>query len=531
MNSPNCDTKVDGRGQLERWLLSLRKHGFWVLYLGFYTLVANVPFWIVSKALGFDHRIGLFCIEYAFIGLVGLLAPRLLTAALLLAMMLTDTLAGLLYSYNLSVKQCFFVPGVVRGLPYSRLAEGASFLLLVLVVSSVPLVLPRTRLARKQRWYMAASLVIFAAAASGTTLTAIALRGGALRMKLIPQYAHDSINVKALRIPRLGRTPIALLTRIAITGDDSSDFAEANTPASVTVPSATAIAIRDAGIYSIRDPKNLPNVVLVLVESWGLAKDPSLQNALTAAYFEPQVSARYKVLQGMVPFYNGTTIAGEARELCGKGFGPEILDPTPEDIRSCLPVQLAAIGYEAIGLHGGNGSFFGRKNWYPAIGFREGWFNEQFRKQGLHDCDDAFVGTCDAEIATWIGRRLEGDNNPPEFIHWVTLNSHLPVPVPSPLPHPVPCVTVPFLFQDAPLCSWYQLVANVHQSVVRMATGKLARPTIFVVVGDHTPPFSDPEKIGRFVKRRVPYLILLPRSLAEPVGPDVSARVTDGLHP
>jgi hypothetical protein len=64
-----------------------------------------------------------------------------------------------------------------------------------------------------------------------------------------------------------------------------------------------------------------------------------------------------------------------------------------------------------------------------------------------------------------------------------------------------------------------------------MATGKLARPTIFVVVGDHTPPFSDPEKIGRFVKRRVPYLILLPRSLAEPAGPDVSAGVTNGLHP
>jgi hypothetical protein len=47
-------------------------------------------------------------------------------------------------------------------------------------------------------------------------------------------------------------------------------------------------------------------------------------------------------------------------------------------------------------------------------------------RQGLPDCFGAFFGTCDAAIADWIGRRL-GKHDDPYFVHWVTLNSHLPV--------------------------------------------------------------------------------------------------------
>jgi hypothetical protein len=52
----------------------------------------------------------------------------------------------------------------------------------------------------------------------------------------------------------------------------------------------------------------------------------------------------------------------------------------------------------------------------------------------------------------------------------------------------------------------------VHQSVARLAVESLGRPTVFIVVGDHTPPFGDPAIYHRLSYTEVPYLILLPRT-------------------
>jgi hypothetical protein len=94
----------------------------------------------------------------------------------------------------------------------------------------------------------------------------------------------------------------------------------------------------------------------------------------------------------------------------------------------------------------------------------------------------------------------------------MTLNSHLPVFVPSPLSHGAPCLADLSLTPNTPLCSWYQLIANVHQSVSQIAMGKLDRPTVFIIVGDHAPPFGDPALRNKFSQSDVPYVILLPRS-------------------
>jgi hypothetical protein len=49
------------------------------------------------------------------------------------------------------------------------------------------------------------------------------------------------------------------------------------------------------------------------------------------------------------------------------------------------------------------------------------------------------------------------------LIHWMTLNSHLPVLVPAPLSDGAPCLAPFSLMPNSPLCSCYQLVARVHQ--------------------------------------------------------------------
>jgi hypothetical protein len=69
---------------------------------------------------------------------------------------------------------------------------------------------------------------------------------------------------------------------------------------------------------------------------------------------------------------------------------------------------------------------------------------------------------------------------------------------------------------DSELCSWYQLVANVHRSVAQLALDPLSRPTVFVIVGDHAPPFGDPSLRDRFSQSDVPYVVLVPRSAHNP---------------
>ena len=231
-----------------------------------------------------------------------------------------------------------------------------------------------------------------------------------------------------------------------------------------------------------------------------------------ASYDQPDLRVRYEVLQGTIPF-SGFTVVGESRKLCGK-LGTHVLYASKEELRQCLPNRFIALGYHTVAVHGMDGHMFRRLTWYSNVGFQEQWFRDQFRQQGLPDCAGAFNGTCDAAIADWIGRRLETKGPSPNLMYWMTLNSHLPVIVPSPLPAGASCSLTPFLTQQASLCSWYQLVRNVHESVSRLAMSKLARPTIFVIVGDHAPPFSNPEVRDQFSGAVVPYVILLSRKAA-----------------
>lgn len=221
---------------------------------------------------------------------------------------------------------------------------------------------------------------------------------------------------------------------------------------------------------------------------------------------------------GSVPF-RGSTIPAEARELCQSRMGFNILVAPPKSLLGCLPAVFHARGYQNLSVHGYLGSMFQRNTWYPQIGFDRSWFHAELKQLKLPDCDGAFPGTCDAGIAGWIGTSLlSEDIGKPRFIYWVTLNSHLPVPAHPDLgPDPEKdgaCSALPQLLDSVPLCSWFRLVRNVHQAVQQLALRPHARPTVFVIVGDHAPPFADPKLRQIFSAAEVPYVILTPRRVA-----------------
>lgn len=488
------------------------EHVPWLLFVAFYVIAANVPYWVASHEFGLCS-LGVFCVQYVTVGLVALIVPRSVSVSLLIVVTLTDLLSGICMSYNLPVGECLGSLSVAPTFPGRRLLAAAVVLLLILITAAAATLLPAQ--AKQQRRRAAVCLVIFAVLTVVTQSLIIRVATGRMPSVLHVPQPPDAMDVHQTHHYQLARIPVIRLMRLYLATRDST--VTTNGPASeFPMPSATANALHDAAIGAGENPRELPNVVQVLVESWGLATDPSLRESLVKPYLQHDIAAKYDVRLGTVPFY-GPTIAGEARELCDSAFGFQILTASAADLQSCLPSRLDALGYNTLGVHGMDSKMFNREMWYHTIGFRERWFHQQFITQGLPDCPGAFIGSCDSAVAAWIGRRLEEDSAGPSFVHWMTLNSHLPVPLPSSLSDSAPCTATAALKRYAPLCSWYQLIANLNQSVVQLALRPLNRPTVFVIVGDHAPPFADTVLRDGFSATQVPYVVLLPRSISPPL--------------
>jgi hypothetical protein len=384
---------------------------------------------------------------------------------------------------------------------------------LTLLVAAIAAFLPVAKIRGIDRWIAAAGLVTFAAGCVSIDIMTVVRGTGKMPNPFRLELPADSVRASYLSEVGLSRVPIIRLVRNEIKSTIVSHKVLASEMHPIPVPSASAAAVRFVGLESDKsdkDDRRMPNIVLVLVESWGLATDSVISKSLAQPYLQPGLLTRYEVLQGTVPFY-GSTVPGESRELCDSKIGFHILKASAQELQACLPQRLSALGYHSMAVHGMDGHMFDRLIWYRSIGFQEQWFRDRFKQQGLPDCVGAFTGTCDAAVAKWIERRLAQQEPNPNFVYWVTLNSHLPVPTPAPLLAGESCSLTPLLSQQPAFCSWYQLVANVHHSVSQVALSELARPTVFVIVGDHAPGFANQALRSQFSSEVVPYVVLAPR--------------------
>jgi hypothetical protein len=483
----------------------------WFFFVVFYAVLVNLPFWIAGHLFGFLPQLGWFCAEFAALGLLALFVPPILTAVLLFALIVADIVCGVCVTYSLPFSVCLQNSIVLRAFTGLRLFAVFAILLLALLIAVLGAYLPGAAIRGKDRRRAAACLIAFAVLSVAADVVNVARATGCLPNPRKMSIVADGVDLSIYNIPRFARILSIRWTHLAMIDSSTRAMESADAASAVSERSASAEALRLAGVASGKGRQQLPNLVLVLVESWGWTTEPPLNNALLQAYQQPDLRDRYDVVQGSVPFH-GATIAGEARELCGSSIDFHLLDASATELKNCLPARLTDLGYHALALHGMKGSMFSRSAWYSAIGFQEILFNDRMKQQGLPDCSGAFIGTCDASVAEWIGRRLEKREDAPVFVHWMTLNSHLPVPIPATLPAGAPCLPALSLAPHTALCSWYQLVANVHQSVAQLAIGTLGRPTVFVIVGDHAPPFVDPALRKRFSRTVVPYILLLPRA-------------------
>jgi hypothetical protein len=459
-----------------------------------FVFAANIPFWIASHSLGLILK-GPFNDEFVLIGILSLFVRRWVTVGLLLAAMLLDLMNGIASTYMLggaellqSSRSAFeFVPSHLWDVVLTAICI-AMVCLLVAMASGSGIV-------GRELGYVASILAVFLVVCVSIDVST----GHILAVRQDRQLGTVSLT-------RMGTHFLAM------SGMHREWFViPVFAGTVVSAPAASGNMTKLEAVSGMPGTNaTLPNVVLILVESWGKPVAGDLEESLVRPYAGKGLIERYTVSRGTVPFY-GPTVAGEARELCGSTIGFGLLTATRQELSNCLPTRMKARGYYSTAIHGFSARMFGRGEWYSRIGFDETWFRDRLQGQGLPLCPGPFPGICDAAAAEWIGGRLERESGSPQFIYWVTLNSHLPVPIPNRVKAPPSCSDVSITAEEPAMCSWFQLVFNVHRSVAEMALRPTARPTVFLIVGDHAPPFSAPKLRAQFSDEVVPYVLLTPK--------------------
>jgi hypothetical protein len=255
------------------------------------------------------------------------------------------------------------------------------------------------------------------------------------------------------------------------------------------------------------------HLVIVMVEAMGVPRDPALQAKLSQRWREADIGHVYDVRFGSAPFWGSTTY-GEMRELCGRWGDYHGLIETRD--RKCLPARLAAQGYRTTAIHGFDDSFFSRSKWYPNIGFQQAMFREDLLKRGAEKCGGVFPGACDRSVPATVAERLKTAKSK-QFIYWLTLNSHIPVPASDQLRTKECARFDPVLARDhAMICRLFSLWNDTNQGLAAMLSDPALPPTDVLIVGDHAPPFFDRSQRTQFQPGRVSWVLLKHRGSRQP---------------
>jgi len=175
---------------------------------------------------------------------------------------------------------------------------------------------------------------------------------------------------------------------------------------------------------------------------------------------------------------------------------------------------LADRGYETRAYHGFVPKFFNRDRWYPLIGFEHTSFKADLERRGARHCPNVFPGACDRDIPALIAEDIAHSDGP-QFVYWLTLNSHLPVVANRELQTENCRQLGASLDSRFPLvCRLFAIWDGTAEALARMAARPDFPPTDILVVGDHMPPFTQQKSRLLFDPANVPWFLLRYRGSA-----------------
>lgn len=273
--------------------------------------------------------------------------------------------------------------------------------------------------------------------------------------------------------------------------------------AEVGTPFTSASDSAGFGVIAEGKPRNL---MLIMVESMGEpVGNAEMDRLLFARYNTSAITERFELSTGTSTYFNSTT-AAEIRELCGRwGDYYEVLEKADT---GCLPARLAEAGYETKAYHSFAGGFFDRNKWYPNIGFEQSSFADTLIERGTLQCGGVFAGACDRDVPALLAKDLKAAEKP-QFIYWLTVNSHLPVP-PGMNLDVDQCETVStVLAKDYPMiCRQFALWDQMDRAIIKEISAADFPETDILIVGDHMPPYYDRHHRSQFAPDKVPWLML-----------------------
>lgn len=282
-------------------------------------------------------------------------------------------------------------------------------------------------------------------------------------------------------------------------------------------------AVQQSGLLSRADGRR--HLILIAVEAMGDPSDPALRQRLLGRWRRADIGQRYDVRLGRSPYYGSTTSA-EIRELCGRWGEPRTA--VRDFAGDCLPAQLRRRGYRTTAVHSFTGDMFDRASWYPQIGFERMVFRDGLIGAGAGRCSGVFPGACDRDVPRILAQRLRAAREP-QFLYWLTVNSHLPVPATEPLGtkdclerHP------DFPVRNGSVCRLATVIEGTEDAVARMVLAPDFPDADVLIVGDHMPPFFDHGSRAQFDGSHVPWILLTSKGTRHV---DARAKAGDAVVP
>jgi phosphoglycerol transferase MdoB-like AlkP superfamily enzyme len=166
-----------------------------------------------------------------------------------------------------------------------------------------------------------------------------------------------------------------------------------------------------------------------------------------------------------------------------------------------------------LGLHGYAAGFYNRAKWWPFLGVQETYFANEFAVRGLTFGGNAFFrGAEDTAIATWLVRKANQEPERKEFYYWVTLSTHLPLEKIKDTAYENFKTRFTKTGYDNDVL---QLSFQLREFFKKLSAAlQLSGTRIHVlIVGDHAPPFINPDERAAYDSGHVPYIELIPKKL------------------
>jgi len=234
-----------------------------------------------------------------------------------------------------------------------------------------------------------------------------------------------------------------------------------------------------------------PQVILMLVESWG-----EKQDTLAAMAGDIQ-SQGFQVKKYGLTSYIASTLSGEFRELCSKYIQPSdgLMDEKGD--LGCAPQYLYDKGYQVTGVHGYQAVFYARSTFWRRFGIKNQIFGNKL--QNLPQCPGPFPAACD-ESLIHVSVDMLDNSVKPEFLYILTISSHEPVDSAA-LNHRGK------YFNELKVDHPTQIVTRraISALLARLQERKSPGCTLIYIAGDHQPPSASAQG-DIFETGKVPYM-------------------------